>query len=405
MDKSLRLLKFDSAHPEGCLQRLQQQRSAELASLDYKGYYEWLMDLRLGMSDFLTHPMNEAGWVAREFLAKDRILMRKLGQAGEIARAGLGGRLQFALRQALSLPVSDAVSFRWTRGADLQWRYWLIRNYVATFRPDVIFVREPAHIDGDFFNAFRDKCTLVALIGCNTNHAQHWDPHRYDVVFTLTEEYQRFFTIQGINSHVFEYGVDDRLQRQVSGLPKKYDCTFVGFLGQPTQSRKTELMDHLASRIEFKWWGVKGSEISKFPALLATWQGEVAGLEMFQIYKQSRIVLNDYVDMAGGANVNIRTKEVLGVGSMLLTREADNVRGLEAGGALVTFRDADDCVSKARHYLAHDPEREKIAECGLQTALQRFNYRSIARNVMSIIGQAHEKKNAVRRGPSAWRSE
>jgi spore maturation protein CgeB len=137
---------------------------------------------------------------------------------------------------------------------------------------------------------------------------------------------------------------------------------------------------------------VKGSDISQFPSLERTWQGEKAGLEMLEIYRQSKIVLNDYVDMAGGTNVNIRTKEVLGVGSLLLTRQADNIRELEQEGALATFRDADECVVKIRCLLENDEEREKIAARGLHVALERFNYRDIAKRVMEVISEAHEKK-------------
>ena len=399
MGKALRLLKFDAVHPEGYLQRLQQERCRELASLDYNAYYRWLMGLRVGMSDFLTHPMNEAGWVAREFLTKDRLLMGKLTASGEIEGVGLPGRFCFGAKHALSLSLLDLVCLRWHRRRDLEKRYWLMRRYIEGFKPDVIFVREPAHIDGKFFECFRNRCVLVALIGCNTNHVQHWDPHRYDAVFTLTEEYDRFFKVQGLNSHLFEYGVDERVVSEVSGLPKKFDCTFVGFLGQPTQSRKSELLEKVAAAVNFKWWGVKGPDMAKYPALEHSWQGETAGLEMLKIYRQSKIVLNDYVDMAGGTNVNIRTKEVLGVGSMLLTREASNIMHLERDGVLATFINAEDCIAKVRRYLANETDREAIAAKGLSRALAIFNYRDISRRVMNIIEAQHESK---RFRLSAW---
>lgn len=392
MGKALRLLKFDTAHPEGYLQRLQQERSGELASLDYNAYYRWLMGLRVGMSDFLTHPMNEAGWVAREFLAKDRMLMGKLAASGEIEGVGLSGHFRFGVQHAFSLSLLDIVFLRWNRRRDLEKRYWLMSRYIESFKPDVIFVREPAHIDGEFLDRFRNRCALVALIGCNTNHAQHWDPHRYDAVFTLTAEYDRFFKVQGLNSHLFEYGVDERMVSEVSGLPKKFDCTFVGFLGQPTQSRKSELLEKVAAAVNFKWWGVKGPDMAKYPALERSWQGETAGLEMLKIYCQSKIVLNDYVDMAGGTNVNIRTKEVLGVGSMLLTREAANIVHLEKDGVLATFKNAADCVAKIQQLLSDDEAREKIAAKGLEVALREFNYRDIARRVMEVIAEAHDRK-------------
>jgi spore maturation protein CgeB len=125
--------------------------------------------------------------------------------------------------------------------------------------------------------------------------------------------------------------------------------------------------------------------LAKYPALERTWQGETAGIDMLRIYKQSRVVLNDYVDMAAGTNVNMRTKEVMSVGSMLLTRRAANIESLERTRALATFGDAEECVGKIRHYLAHDAEREVVAAKGLRIALRDFNYRDISAKMRQVL--------------------
>jgi len=65
---------------------------------------------------------------------------------------------------------------------------------------------------------------------------------------------------------------------------------------------------------------------------------------------------------------------------------------LEQEGALATFKDADDCVAKVKYYLADETSREAIASKGLATALEKFNYRQIARRVMDVIAEAHDRK-------------
>jgi spore maturation protein CgeB len=151
-------------------------------------------------------------------------------------------------------------------------------------------------------------------------------------------------------------------------------------------------MEFIAQHVDFKWWGIKGPEIDGQSALHDCWQGPVAGLDMFRIYKESKIVVNEYPEMAMSKNVNMRTMEVLNVGSFLLTRAASNIEWMEKAGALVTFNSPEDCLKKIKHYLADEGAREKIAAQGLQTALEHFNYRDITRGVMEVIGAAYQKK-------------
>jgi hypothetical protein len=392
MPRPLRLLKVDSAHPHEFLAERQRTEAARLRGLSYEDYYRWVTDLRIGLSDYLTHPMNEAGWTAREFNAKDPVLLSRLSKDGHIEGISAAARARFRLRHLLSLSLADTIALRWCRGYELKRRYWLIERYIETFKPDVLFIREPCNIDGEFFHRFRDRCLVVSFIGCSTDHPQHWNPHRNDVIFTLTDEYLNFFKAQGIETHRFEYGVDARVYEELKGCPKEFGCTFVGYLGQPHQSRKTEFLETVAGQADFQWWGVKGPAIHKYPALERTWRGETAGIDMLKIYRQSKVVLNDYADFHLGAGVNMRTTEVLNVGTCLLTRQAPNLAFLGDLQAIATFKDTEDCVTKIRHLLAHEEERERIAAKGLQVALERFNYRDVASHLMDVISEAHERK-------------
>jgi len=395
VDRPLRLLKFDSAHPMGWLLEKQASAAGETAGLDFEGYYGWLMDLQVGLSDFLTRPMNEAGWVAQEVLAGDPVFVEKLAACPGIRGSDPRARALLALSQAGALSLKQAATLDWGAGFARRRREWILGEHVSAFSPDIILVREPSHLDGKFFDRFRNRCLLASMIACNTNHAVNWNEHRWDVVFTLTAEYEAFFRTQGIETHIFEYGVDPRVAERLAGYPKVHDCTFVGYLGQPSQSRKSALFEEVAAHVPFKWWGVRGPDIGRYPQLAAAWQGAAAGADMFRIYRQSRIVLNDYVDMAAGQAVNLRIKEVLGVGTMLLTRAAPNLSDLADEGALATYRNAEECVARARHFLAHERDREAIAAHGLAKALQDFNYRDTASRFMNVLGDAHEHKRPM----------
>jgi hypothetical protein len=385
MHRPLRLLKIDSCHPLSYLAAVQQAERPALEGMSYEEYYAWLMGLRLGLSDYLTHLMNEAGWTAREFVPQDGWLRRKLSESGQVPSERYSQRLRSLAAFASDLTPRQVLSGAFGASYRNRRKYDFIRRYIEAFRPDIIFIREPSHVDGGFFAQFRDRCVIASFIGCDTNHPINWDPFRNDIIFTLTDEYRDFFRVQGIATEHFVYGVDERVAREVGDLPRIHDCTFVGYLGTPPQRAKTELLETVAGAVAFKWWGVKGPELATYPNLERSWQGETAGIDMYKIYRQSKIALNDYVEMNAGKNVNMRSKEVMNVGAMLLTRRAENIEGLERERALVAFGDAEECVAKIRHYLAHEAEREVIGATGLRIALRDFNYRDIAANLMKVL--------------------
>ncbi len=390
--KQLRLLKIDSVHPPESVAALQKRADVDLKAMSYEDYYDWLMGQRLNLSDYLTKPMRDEGWDAREFVVADALLMEKFENLGGNAKRGASGCVRDALRFAASVAPRDVTSGRTGR----LWQEAKKRNRIArcieSFRPDVLFVREPCHVDGRVFDTFGDRCLIVGMIGCDPSHAVNWRAHRHDVIFTATPEFRDYFRSLGIRSEILPFGVDERVAAQVEGLPKIHDCTFVGYLGAPHQREKTELLERVASEVDFKWWGVQGPELASYPGLLRTWQGKAAGLEMLKIYKQSKVVLNDYPDFMQGHSNNMRNMEVFSVGSFLLTRAAEALRSLEKEEAVATFKDADDCVAKLRHFLANEAEREAVAKKGHRLALEKFNYRDIGRRVMGVIEEEYERK-------------
>ena len=390
----MRLLKFDSFHPLSFLAAKQAADRNAIRGMNYQQYYDWLMGLKSNLSDYLTRPMNNSGWVAREVIGRDDVMIEKMVKSGEIRGVGSAFEMKNLGRHFVACPLAEVVRGRWLEGYKEKRRHLILRRYIETFRPDVIFIREPCHLDSRIFERYRDRVLIVGMIGCNTNHANHWSEHRHDMIFSFTHPYVEFFRAQGIESHLFEYGVDEQIIKEMGDLPKKYDCSFVGYLGSAHQSKKTAMMEAIASKCDFHWWGPAGGQLSGFPALQRAYQGETAGIDMLKIYRQSSIVVNDYVDTAQGLNVNLRTKEVLSVGSFLLTRYAENIADLEKEGALATFRDTEECVAKIRYFLGKQKEREEIARKGNKVARERFNYRDIASRLMERIQRAYDAKKS-----------
>ncbi len=73
------------------------------------------------------------------------------------------------------------------------------------------------------------------------------------------------------------------------------------------------------------------------------------------------------MNIAMKEDLNMRCFEALGTGSFLLTDWVPHIDEVfEDGKHLVLYRSLDEAVDKAKYYLAHDSEREKIAQAGYE---------------------------------------
>jgi hypothetical protein len=266
----------------------------------------------------------------------------------------------------------------------------LVQEAIAFYKPNVIFLREPAQVNNSLFKELKKKYLIVTLIGCNIAHPVNWSPLHSDFIFTIFKHYETFFRINGIRSAMFEYGIAERAYAQKA---KEIEVSFVGLLGTHEQMQKTLLMESVAAKHPFQWWGPKGPLLDCFPHLTKTWQGIVAGKEMYEVYQRSKIVVNDYVDTANCNGVNMRIKEVMGTGSFLLTRFSENIRLLEEVNALKTFKNEAECSEMITHYLSHDKEREAIALNGYAYAREHFHSkRVLGPMIQEITNVLHKNK-------------
>lgn len=153
---------------------------------------------------------------------------------------------------------------------------------------------------------------------------------------------------------------------------KKYD---IGFVGYVTFRKRAEMLDRMFKEFPNFFYGQRFSR----------WiYGEPPdGQDAADIFKKSRIVFStSAVD-----DVNMRTFEALATGSFLLTEWVPTLGELfEDGKHLVTYKTMDEAVEKAKYYLEHEEEREKIAKAGMEEALAKHTYQHRAQNFLKIIG-------------------
>lgn len=365
----MRLLKFDTIHPHAYLQSKQAAWKDEIGNWTRSEYYHKLIALRCNFSDFYTYNLNQLSWQSEEFFINDWLYSYKL--AYEL----YGNRYKFKrFENILKQKAGFAVE---------EWNLQIVRDYIEAFKPDVIFCREHTNIPSSFWKPYKKKILLVSRLSAHLPN--DWSPLDFDLIYTDLPHYKDFFVYNKIETLYNHHGFDERILNELTVSERTNDVVFIGGLDQQIFSQRTAFLAEVAKGegYQFNWWGYYSGSIDQ--RLVETYKGLAAGIDMFNIYKNSKIVVNDYIDIAGGTAVNQRIFEVMGVGALLLTRESPTIHEYFPKGSVITYTSLEDCKDKIRYYLKNEDERKHIAAFGQAVILEKYNYKDLMKLLSSEL--------------------
>ena len=259
----------------------------------------------------------------------------------------------------------------------------------AEFKPDYIFILkgEPIYMstleqlknetNARLFNWFGDDpWEFPVFSGKVANYYDYfftYDPYSVDLYRKIGQN----------NAHHLCYGYDVELtgSLEITESDKaKYSCD-VAFIGSHYPKRE-ELLRKIKDKYDVKIWGRgwKNSSCSDVYAGSALY-----GTDMLKAMKCVKILVNIHKGFeegveASGEGLNLRVLEGTACGSFQITnRQADLPNRFEIDSEIVSFDNWQEAEEKIDYYLAHDSERNEIAESGFKrvkkdhTLLQRID--------------------------------
>ncbi len=225
-----------------------------------------------------------------------------------------------------------------------------LENYDSGWHPDLSSFK-----GRKLFWSIDSHCVLAA-------HIEFCRRQRIDHLLNSAEQYLPAFRDVVGGSDWFPNAIDAELVRPPANANRLHD---VGFCGSMISSRAA-------------WLARLQSEIP------ITRHINTIGPDMVAAVASYRIGLNRSI----ADDVNYRCFEVPACGAMLLTNEVPNLaRLLTPGEEIITYCDERDLIQKARHYLAHEEEREAIAAAGMRAVLSRHTYRQRAEQLIGILSR------------------
>ena len=258
-------------------------------------------------------------------------------------------------------------------------RYRAIVDLARRTRPDYLFVISTFIYPPRVLDQLRSECGVKQAIGwCVEGPTWINDPNReaafYDHYFCI---HRRGITHPGVG-YLPALGFDPGAYQRLDGEAKTLPLVFVG--------RKKERRVAWLSPLADLGLEIFGPDWEK--SLLAAQQVSpgIFGRELNLLYNRSQIVLNVSAwDNDENSCLNLRILDVPACGAMLLTDHAAGIEDyLQPDREVVIAHTPEEMRDKARYYLAHDAQRERIALAGWQRVQKMENYAQKMRRMLAL---------------------
>lgn len=222
----------------------------------------------------------------------------------------------------------------------------IIEN-IDHYKPDYILWTklssgEPTKIR-EYCRTYKTICWVFDLyIGYQRENRLNGPAFTTDYVFTTDGGHDKEFKDRGINHKCVRQGIYTPECWYKINEPI-YDVVFVGS-ENPYNNDRTEIMEKLTSRYNFKWFGRFNTN-------------QVRGEELNDLYSKTKIVVGDSV--YSPHYWSNRIVETLGRGGFLIHRDVPGLK--EEYPDLVTYDGTyEDLCKKIDYYLSHEEERQEI---------------------------------------------
>ncbi|UJB67905.1 glycosyltransferase [Acaryochloris sp. 'Moss Beach'] len=298
---------------------------------------------------------------------------------------------------------SKPLQRRWAEenGVDFKqknWQYEIAYEQVKDFQPDILWIGSMFTYFGEYLQRLKPLCRKIfAWIACPSPNSLNLSG--VDCVLTSHANFQNSFQRQGQASErvlpAFEPNILDRSNNNVQ---KNVACSFVGNLSW-AHLKRIQVIRELTEYTPLQIWGdlprlrsrgllSKGFISAYFTArsVKSRVSASVWGMNMYDVLAQSAMTVNVHGEIAEGIAGNMRMFEATGIGVLLLTEDAPNIKELfEPNVEIVTYTSTSHLIDKITYYIKHPKECSEIAQAGQQKTLSAHNTVCRAHEVLAIF--------------------
>ena len=380
-------------------QRFQAWLYGRHSGLEYEPYTTQMAKRNgslFGLSDFYPRNFAAHGHVAQQICVSTRWMQAawalehglsfeapvKLSMAERRTLPGWAERAVAPFKQRLR-PLARKLGF--SPSLDSQSEQVLLAQ-IEEFKPDVLINQDVFYVDVRLMQRIRQigNPILVGQIGVAPTLGVDWTI--YDLIISQLPSSVQFFRSLGVRSELHHLAFEPGILDVMPPAPDpNVDVSFVGSISTDHLLR-IKLLEAIAERYDLKLWGNRPPALPASSPLHRCFQGEVWGIDMYQVLRRSRITLNSHIDFARNEAGNMRLFEATGIGTFLLTDYKENLHTLfEEAREIATWRSVEDCVAAIDRYLRDNSARSQIARAGQQRTMASHTYRLRTAELLALF--------------------
>lgn len=406
----MRLLKLGVYHPT-YLRDFYEARP-KLGAQNYSTQHRALMDDCFGSADFWTQAFVKLNYQTADLVANAEPLQKCWARENDL------------------------------RFDDRNWIFEIAAAQIKDFRPDVLLVADYSTFTAQFLRTIRRECSSIRLIlgWCGAPYGDSAVFGEWDIALSCIPEMVAEFKRCGQQSFHINHAFAPRVLEKLDlTSPPAVDFLFTGSIVKRDEFHieRENLLRALVERTNLqirsnlkrqsfkqrqKFYAARQADkviltahkngvpevwLDALPltkrireaaaasaknvaeSVASRAQPAVFGVEMFQTLRNSRVVLNNHIDISRASASNMRLFEATGVGTCLLTDWKENLRELfEPETEVLTYRSAEECVEKVKYILEHENERRAIAAAGQQKTLREHTFDDRVAQIDEIINNS-----------------
>lgn len=286
------------------------------------------------------------------------------------------------------------------------WEKDMLRQRVAWFKPDVLYIADPILFDAQFLASlsFQPRC-IVAWRAADIPFGIDWTG--YDIMLSGLPRLLALAESLGVKKGVmFQPGMPPWIARAVETIPQDTDVVFVGSISPSQHVHRLALLDTIAQAATQYGFSFAAHLLCNpgclTPALRPFVRPPVFGLEMHKALRRGRIVIDDRayhglvmpdgskkLNLGGDDTSNMRLFEGTGGGSLVLTEALPGVaRYFEPGTEIATYTSHSHAVEQIVYFLQHEEECTRLAKAGQKRCLGEWNIMNCVKQFMDIVRSA-----------------
>ncbi len=296
---------------------------------------------------------------------------------------------------------------------------WLLNILVKQlehYQPNILFADDSSIFPNGFLTQLKKQIPSIQLIigwdGLKHDNIELYA--EYDVILTPVKDSVEFYKKNNKYSYFSPFGFETSILDKIdTSRQKQYDTSFVGsiFYAKDYHIKRFETLGHVASKIELNLWAssfINKSEKQqwqpyrylqrqrlmqgKYKEWFYIWQlasinkGSVFGKEMYQTLFDSKITINQHIDVATKLAGNMRLYEATGIGTCLVTDWKENMHEFfKIDEEVVTYKTSQECVDKIKYLLKNEEHRNRIAKAAQKRTLENYSFERRVRDVYFYI--------------------